>query len=181
MTATWYAINANGELDQQSQPPQGGRTIMAASEWLQPTLLTALHQSFRAWGMASLSPGVVTPERIWITPAGRVVFQFANGTKPTPQSSVGAQAGLSAWLVLLDKYLKPPIVVNTAAAIWPKSDLAGALIFTTPGLLPKVLVRLPPDNWERVARALAAAIIAPTGAEDRGADSYDEAAQSHHG
>lgn len=175
MTKTWISIDANGRQDRQSQPPQSGRRITSAAEWLEPALLPALHQSFRAWGMASLSPGAVTPERIWITAEGRVYFRFANGDEPIPQSSVGSQAGLAAWLILLDKYIKPPAVIATARPIWPKSDLAGALIFTTPGLLPAPLLRLQPNNWERVARSLAASIMLPSIAEAQGTASYEEA------
>lgn len=76
--------------------------------------------------------------------------------------------GLAAWLVLLDKSVETFVVIARARAVWSPAELAGALSFTTPSLLPVELVRMAPHNWERVALALALALAVADGPLDGG-------------
>jgi hypothetical protein len=50
------------------------------------------------------------------------------------------------------------VVIARARAIWSVQELAGALTFTSKPFLPISLLYMPPDNWERVAMALANAV-----------------------
>jgi hypothetical protein len=50
------------------------------------------------------------------------------------------------------------VVLARARTVWTLAELAGALPFTSPSLLPRQLVQFPPDNWEQVARGLAAIV-----------------------
>jgi hypothetical protein len=65
---------------------------------------------------------------------------------------------LAAWLVLLDKWMETFVVIARARSIWSVQELAGALTFTSRPFLPAAIVHMPPDNWERVAQALAQAV-----------------------
>ena len=158
MSPLWYAVDEKGALQQTSTPPAGSRPLAEATALLLPPLITALHRSFRAWQVAALSPGPVTADRLWIDPAGGLAVRFADGRRPQTLYPVGAQAGLAAWLVLLDKWVETFVVIARARSLWTTGELAGALSFTTPALLPSALTRQPPDNWERVALALARAV-----------------------
>lgn len=154
----WCSVDDRGVLKETGRPPAGSRPLVEAAELLLPPLVTGLHHSFRLWQMARLSPGPLAPERIWIDPAGGLAVRFDNGYHPEPLYPVGAQAGLAAWLVLLDKRVETFVVIARARSVWTTAELAGALSFTTPSLLPSALVQQPPDNWTRVAVALAQAV-----------------------
>lgn len=157
-TPLWCSVDDRGVLKQTGRPPADSRPLAEAAELLLPPLITALHHSFCLWQMAHLSPGPLTPARIWINPAGGLAVRFANGQRPQTLYPVAAQAGLAAWLVLLDKWVETFVVIARARSVWTTGELAGALSFTTPSLLPAALVQQPPDNWMRVAAALARAV-----------------------
>lgn len=158
MSPIWFAVDGQGTVQQTSAPPVESRPIAQASGLLLPPLITELHRSLRAWQIAGLSPGPVIPERLWIDPAGGLAVRFADGRQPDPLYPVGAQAGLAAWLVLLDKWVETFVVIARARSVWNTAELAGALSFTTPALLPPGLIRMTPDNWARVAAALARSV-----------------------
>jgi hypothetical protein len=42
--------------------------------------------------------------------------------------------------------------------VWNVQELGGALAFLSPAFLPPALMTQPPDNWARVAQALAIAV-----------------------
>lgn len=170
MNRIWWAVDEAGTQQAFGAPPTSSRPLAQAGDVLLPPLVTALHRSFRAWHTAGLSPGPVIPDRLRMDPEGRLFVAFADGKLPRPVSVVGEHAGLAAWLVLLDKWVETFVVVARARAIWSVGELAGALSFTTPSLLPPALLRQPPDNWERVAVALARAVAdgpLPNGHTDR--------------
>jgi len=158
MSALWCAIGNKGVLHQTGAPPAESRPLAQSTALLLPPLITELHRSFRVWQMAGLSPGPVIPERLWIDPAGGLAVRFASGEYPETLYPVGAQAGLAAWLVLLDKWVETFVVIARARSVWDTAELAGALSFTTPSLLPPALIRMAPDNWARVAVALARSV-----------------------
>ncbi|MBX3000550.1 MAG: hypothetical protein KF893_18665 [Caldilineaceae bacterium] len=155
MSGSWYYFTPSQGITATSAPPKEGRPFRSAVKWIEPATLPQWHRGFQAWGKANRSPGLVTPERIWLAPEGIVAFHFTKGEQPAIQSAVGGHAGLAAWLVLLDKSIETQTVLDSAGAVWPSADLAGALAFTAPALLPASLLTMPPQNWERLARALA--------------------------
>ncbi|MCB0116349.1 MAG: hypothetical protein KDD84_19760, partial [Caldilineaceae bacterium] len=132
----------------------GSRPFMQTSPELSARDRLPLHRSFATWGQHQRSPGIVTPQRIWLGQDDNVIFRFENGDRPTMQSAVGAHAGLAAWLVLLDKFVETQTLLTEAAQIWPVNDMAGALAFVSSAFLPRPLLSLAPNNWERVARSL---------------------------
>jgi hypothetical protein len=138
--------------------PSALRPIAAWGTELQPALSSAWHHSFKAWADLGLSPGLATPYRIWAGSDGALAFRFAPHEQPQPISHVGQARELASWLVLLDKWLETSVVVARARAVWSGVELGGALSFTTPAFLPRALVAMPPDNWARVAMALAAGV-----------------------
>ncbi len=158
MSQSWWMVDEQGRVHETSAPPAESRPLNQATALLLPPLISHLHTSFHAWQMAGLSPGPVIPERLWINPAGGLAVKFAGGRSPERLYPVGAQAGLAAWLVLLDKWVETFVVIARARSIWNTAELAGALSFTTPSLLPAQLTRTAPDNWERVAVALARSV-----------------------
>lgn len=141
-----------------AQPSAGMRPIASLHRELLPPVISRLHASFRAWAEADLSPGLITPDRIWCTPEGALAFTFDDGSAPLPVSHVGAAQELAAWLVLLDKWMETFVVIARARKFWTVQELAGALTFTSRAFLPAALIHMPPDNWERVAVALARAV-----------------------
>lgn len=152
-----YFIVENGQLQSSTRPPVGLMPFTHAGAMLQPALTGALHRSLRAWGDAGYSPGPLTPQSIFVGADGRLAQFVDDNRHPTPLTSVpGAAQDLAAWLVLLDKSLPTEVVVAHAAAVWSRAELATALPFVTPVFLPAALVHYPPENWVRVARALAA-------------------------
>lgn len=138
--------------------PPGSVSFLQATSWLLPPMVSHMHQSFHAWSKAGISPGPVLPERIRLSPEGIVAFRFRKGELPHPTSEAEQAANLAAWLVLLDKYVETFVVVARARAEWTVNELSHALTFVTPSLLPSEFLALPPNNWERVAKALALAI-----------------------
>jgi hypothetical protein len=158
MTPLWFRVQGLGVLKETGRPPADSRPLIEVTALLLPPLVTELHRSFRAWQMAGISPAPVTPDRFWIDPAGGLAVRFESGQHPETLYPVGAQAGLAAWLVLLDKWVETFVVIARARSVWTTGELAGALSFTTPSLLPSALTSQPPDNWARVAVALAQAV-----------------------
>ena len=156
--ARWYWYDKNGTQVVAPQHPDRSRPIPAAIHWLQPELISDLHESFARWLRAKISPGTLTPDRLWIDQNGRLAVRFSSGS-PAPLSVVGSYRELAQWLVLLDKWMDTHVVLARARAVWSVAEMAGALSFTTPSLLPRPLVQMPPDNWEQVARGLAAAVL----------------------
>lgn len=165
----FYAIR-NHTVFSQPQPPAGLYPIAALHGDLLPPVVFKLHESLRAWGDLGLSPGTITPERIWCNAEGALAFTFEHGAAPRPLSHVGMAQELAAWLVLLDKWAAPFVAIAQARALWSAQELAGALTFTSPPFLPVALVYMPPDNWARVAAALAEAVGAgaPAGSPHTG-------------
>lgn len=104
-----------------------------------------------------MSPGPVIPHRLWIDQDGGIAFRFV-ADAPVAMPVVGAGEALAQWLVLISKWMEIHVVLARARTVWPLAELVGALTFATPSLLPRQLVQFPPDNWEQVARGLAASI-----------------------
>ena len=104
------------------------------------------------------SPGPITPDRIWCSTEGALAIAFDYNAAPRPLAHVGMAQELAAWLVLLDKWMETFVVIARARAVWSVQELAGALTFTSRPFLPAALIYMPPDNWARVAAALAAAV-----------------------
>jgi len=155
----FYTVR-EGRLFSSLQPPATLRPLLALRSELLPPTISQLHASLSAWGAIGLSPGLITPDRIWGSLAGEstLAFSFDPGCSPQPLGHLGMAQELAAWLVMLDKWMETFVVVARARAVWRADELAGALSFTTPAFLPRPLVHMPPDNWERVASALAVAI-----------------------
>ena len=154
---SYYRIR-DKQLFQDSHPPAGTRPFAEATGSLLPPMISALHGAFATWGQAGYSPGGVIPARIWIDADGRLAFYFAPGTAPKRLMQVGLARELAAWLVLLDKWMETFVVIARARSIWNVQELGGALAFLSPAFLPRVLIAQPPDNWARVAHALAIAV-----------------------
>jgi hypothetical protein len=127
------------------------------AEWL-PPLVTTLHQSLAAWGALGHRPGPLTAERVWVGSDGTLIVYDPPGKLPLPLLHIGMAPELAAWLVLLDKWMETFVVVARARSVWTHIELAGALTFLTPVYLPATLIAQPPNNWERVARAVAIAV-----------------------
>ncbi len=142
----------------QPQPPAGLRPIVTMRSELLPPVISRLHENLHAWGELGLSPGPITPDRIWCNGEGALAFAFEGHAAPQPLSHVGMAQELAAWFVLLDKWMETFVVLARARAVWSVQELAGALTFTSPPFLPPALVYMPPDNWARVAAALATAV-----------------------
>jgi hypothetical protein len=140
------------------EPPVGLRPLRANTGQLLPPVVGALHRTFWGWGQAGISPGAIVAERVWFSVDGKLAFATRPDQPPLPLMQVGLAPDLAAWLVLLDKWVETFVVIARARAVWPVGDLASALSFLTPAFLPAALVRQPPDNWARVAEALAVAV-----------------------
>jgi hypothetical protein len=152
-----YWIAQQGSLQRMASPSPAMRLIaqLRAAE-LQP-LLPSLHAGLRAWADLRLSPGPIVPSRVLVDSAGQVAFRSPDDAEPLPLLvNVGAAPDVAAWIVLLDKSVETQPVVATAKQVWTHQELATALPFVTPAFLPAELLGQPPDNWLRVARALAA-------------------------
>lgn len=150
------------------QPPATLRPIASLRNELRPSVVAKLHESLHAWGELGLSPGVLTPDRIWCNTDGALAFSFEGDNTPRPLAHVGMAQELAAWFVLLDKWIETSVVIEHARALWTVQELAGALTFTARPFLPPALIYMPPDNWERVAAALANTVVdgaLPSGAQ----------------
>ncbi|MEZ4677895.1 MAG: hypothetical protein R2932_27125 [Caldilineaceae bacterium] len=105
-----------------------------------------------------MSPGPVVARRIYFNEQGQLAFHFLGNYRPAPLMQVGGAPDLAAWLVLLDKWMETYVILARARTVWSLAELTSALTFLTPAFLPDKLVAHPPDNWERVAQALANSI-----------------------
>lgn len=148
----------DGRLVRTPQPPPGMHRLMDRPELLLPPLITDLHLSFRAWGVAGYSPGPVTPERLWIGADGALAMAGPDMAPPKPLMQIGTAPDLAAWLVLLDRWMETFVVIARARAVWSVEELGAALSFLTPAYLPPTLVQNPAMDWARVAHALAEAV-----------------------
>lgn len=155
--AMWYWYDDDNSLRTSPRHPPLSRPIATAAEWLNPPLISKLHSHFAQWSAAQMSPGPVIPQSLWIDQSGRIAFRFAEDA-PAALPEVGAGEALAQWLVLLSKWMEIHVVLARARTVWSHAELVGALPFTTPPLLPRQLVQFPPNNWEQVARGLAAII-----------------------
>ncbi|MBU6348572.1 MAG: hypothetical protein KGS73_00325 [Chloroflexi bacterium] len=155
----FYTVR-EGRLFSSIQPLATLRPLLALRSELLPPTISQLHASLSAWGAIGLSPGLITPDRIWGSLAGEsaLAFFFDPGCSPQPLGHLGMAQELAAWLVLLDKWMETFVVIARARSIWSVQELAGALTFTSRPFLPAAIVHMPPDNWERVAQALAQAV-----------------------
>jgi len=153
-----YFSVQNKKLLYTSQPPAGLESFFQRTDWLLPPVISNLHRNFQAWGLLGIAPGPVTPDRVWIGAEGALALRFAPFAAPKPLLQIGLAPDLAAWLVLLDKRMETFVVVARARSVWSGQALAAALTFMTPAFLPQALVALPPDNWERVAQAVAIAV-----------------------
>jgi len=155
--AMWYWYEDDSSLKTSPIHPPHSRPIATAVAWLNPPLISSLHNQFARWTTARVSPGPVIPHRLWIDQDGGVAFRFV-ADAPVAMPAVGAGESLAQWLVLISKWMEIHVVLARARKVWSLAELVGALTFTTPSLLPRQLVQFPPDNWEQVARGLAASI-----------------------
>ena len=156
--ARWYWYDLDGALIVSPSHPPHSRPIAAAAEWLHPALISDLHHSFARWTTAQVSPGPVVPHRLWIDQTGVIAVRFG-ADAPVPLTSVGGGEGLAQWLVLLAKWMETYVVLARARAVWSLAELSAALPFTSPCLLPRPLAKLPPYNWDEVARGLATIVV----------------------
>ena len=155
---SFYFIH-NHTLITANQPPEGAQPLAQLGSSLLPPIVTELHQNLREWSTLGKRPGAFTADRVWATPTGTLVVDFAPGQAPLPLPLPGnAGRDLAAWLVLLDKWMETFVVIARARTVWTPNELASALIFVNPMWLPPALVAQQPDNWLRVARALAVAV-----------------------
>jgi hypothetical protein len=154
--AFWFM--QDGALQRAAHPPTGLKPLIGNGHLLLPPLIGTLHYSFQAWEQAGLSPGPLAPDRVWVDARGGLAFHFTDQTHPQPLLHIGVAPDLAAWLVLLDKWMETFVVVARARTVWGVPTLGGALSFLTPAFLPQALLHQPPDNWERVAVALAQAV-----------------------
>jgi len=155
--AKWYWYDDDNALKDSPLHPHLSRPIATAAEWLNPPIISILHSHFARWTTAQLSPGPVIPQRLWIDQGGTIAFRFATGA-PAALPAVGAGEALAQWLVLLSKWMEIHVVLARARTVWSHAELVAALPFTTPPLLPRQLAQFPPNNWEQVARGLAASV-----------------------
>ncbi len=153
----FYTIREH-RLFPSAQPPAGMRPITALRTELLPPVISKLHENLHEWGEMNLSPGPMTPDRIWCNSDGALSLIFDDLDSPRALSHVGMAQELAAWFVLLDKWMETFVVIARARAVWSAQELAGALTFTSKPFLPAALIYMPPNNWERVAAALAAAV-----------------------
>lgn len=154
-----YYHVVDGQLKLEYHAPANGKSFVRAAAALLPPQITKLHEQFRAWSEAGFSPSPVLAYRIWLGPDDELYFHFTGDASPTALGAVGGALDLAAWLVLLDKWMETFVVIARARAVWSPQELASALPFTTPPFLPPQLVTDPPDNWARVAQALAQATV----------------------
>jgi hypothetical protein len=146
-------------------PPDGAKSILLVGDALLPPLITEMHRNFRAWGDRGLSPGPLDPARVYVGADGALAFAFPDKGTPEqlyPQhlaANIGAARDLAGWLLLLDKWMETFVVLARARHIWTPNELAGALPYLAPIYQPAALIDMPPLNWERVARALATAVV----------------------
>lgn len=142
-----------------AKPPAGAKPLKHNLALLLPPLVSDLHANFYAWGHLGYSPGELSPNRVYLNAQGLVAFYFEDGMRPEPLPQVGVGPDLAAWLVLLDKWMETYVVIARARMTWNLRELASALSFVSPAFLPVMITAHPPNNWERVALALAQAVV----------------------
>ncbi len=147
-----------GLLTYSQSPMTGFAPIYTLGASLLPPIVSQLHHNFHGWAEAGFSPGLVIPDRVWCSRDGELAFRFYGEEKPQPLTHVSLARELAAWLVMLDKWMETFVVVARAREVWNVAELAGALTFTSPPFLPRQLLDQGPENWERVANALAVAV-----------------------
>jgi hypothetical protein len=153
---SFYTVRED-RLEQTTTPPPEARPLAQVGAALLPPLISDLHQSLRAWAALGKRPGGITADRVWVHPTtGILTLRLGAPPHDLLHGSLGPD--LAAWLVLLDKWMETFVVIARARAVWTPAELAVALPFVTPAWLPPALVAQPPDNWLRVARALAQAV-----------------------
>ena len=153
-----YYFVRDGSFVAVAQPPAGAQRLAQLGNSLLPPVITELHRSLQQWGVLDKRPGLLTADRVWATPTGTLVVYFEDGQAPYPMLHVGMAPDMATWFVLLDKWMETFVVVARARTIWTPAELASAMTFINPLWLPKALVAQPPNNWERVVRALAVAL-----------------------
>jgi hypothetical protein len=151
-----YYFVRDGNLASALHPPASYERLVHNPHLL-PPVISELHRSFRAWGVLGYAPGPVIAERIWLSQAGGLAI--AAQASPGRLHQVGLAPDLAAWLVLLDKWMETFVVIARARSVWKPHELAAALPFLTPAFLPPPLVAQPPNNWVRVAQALAETVL----------------------
>ena len=153
-----YSFVREETLVTTAQPPAGAQRLSQLGDSLLPPVITELHRSLHTWGRLGKRPGLLVADRVWATPEGTLVVYFEEGQAPYPLLHVGMAPDMATWFVLLDKWMETFVVVARARTIWKPNELASAMIFVNPSWLPPALVAQPPNNWQRVVRALASAL-----------------------
>ncbi len=149
---SYYSV-VNGVVHRKNLPPPGAKPLKHNLKLLLPPLITELHQALRAWGTVGVTPGPLLAKQIYFNQGGDLAIYL--DAPPSPLLQVGLAPTLAAWFVLLDKWMETYVVLARARTVWSVAELCGALTFLTPAFLPAKLINHPPDNWERVAQALA--------------------------
>ncbi len=93
----FYAIR-DYTVFSQPQPPAGLRPIASLRGEFTPPVISHLHESLHAWSELGLSPGAMTPDRIWCNAEGALAFAFERNAAPLPLSHVGMAQELAAWM-----------------------------------------------------------------------------------
>lgn len=151
----FYSVQ-DGKLIRSLGIAQGMMPIAQAQNCLTPSLVKTLHRSFKEWEAVPLSPGPILPQSVFIDTTGALAIHAPTEAGLLPKmSNTGLAQDLAAWLVLLDKWVSTDVVVGSAAEVWSVDALAQALPFITPAFLPRGMMKWPPANSERVARAVA--------------------------
>ncbi len=153
-----YYWVADGQLRINRQPQLDSVPLTHYPEQLLPPMISALHRGFRAWGDIGLSPGEMRPDRIWFNSGGALTIHMRIDFEPRPLMQVGPAPDVAAWLVMLDQWMETFVVIARARAVWSIDELASALTFLSPAFLPSRLLALSPDNWVRVAQAVALSV-----------------------
>jgi len=153
----YYFVRDNNLVAAIQAPAAAQRLALLGNSFL-PPVITELHRSLHRWGELDKRPGLLTADRVWVTPEGGLVVYFEEGQAPYPMLHVGMAPDMASWFVLLDKWMETFVVVARARLVWTPNELAAAMTFVNPLWLPHALVAQPPNNWARVVRALAMAV-----------------------
>lgn len=156
MNSIYYVAQAEN-LYQTPKLPQNALPLIEGMERVLPPQISDLHLSLARWGNLNLSPGEITPSRIWLVPDGELYFLFGKNAVPKPLTQTGLAPEVAAWLVLMDRWMETFVVIARARSIWTPDELASALTFMTPAFLPPAVIEVNPQ-WEQVAEAVALAV-----------------------
>ena len=115
--AMWYWYDDDNSLKASPRHPHLSRPIATAAEWLEPPLISDLHNHFARWTSAQVSPGPVIPQRLWINQSGVIAFHFG-ADAPAAIPEVGAGEALAQWFVLLAKWMEIHVVLARARTVW---------------------------------------------------------------